>query len=114
MDQKKFIQVNELLGKTPSIGPLAANQIIPIVLICVSSYFIANSLLGLSIFWVGFMTVWFVTTWLLLTGKDPDKYLKTFNTKPLRWTFAGVLYVSPLLSPQQRSYLLKKISRDEN
>ncbi len=108
MDHKKFIQVNELLGKTPSIGPLAANQIIPIVVIFVLSYFITNSLLGLSMYWVGFTTVWLVATWLLLTGKDPDRYLKTFNTRPLRWTFAGVLYISPLYSPKKRSSLLKK------
>ena len=112
--EKEPIKVNELLGKQPSIGPLPANQILPLAMIIIGSYFLLDGLLDLGFIIVGLVSFWWGTTWLLLTGKDPDKYLNLFRKPPHHnWTIGGTLYISPLWSRKVRLKLKKQVLKEQ-
>jgi len=101
------IRVNELLGKQPSIGLLAANQLFPLAIINVAGYFLTDSIFSLGFPITILVDVWLSASWLFLTGNSPDKFLNLFR-KPLgkNWTIGGTTYISPLISLRERQKLL--------
>ena len=107
--EEKLIEVNELLGKQPSIGLLAANQILPIALIIIVCYGVVEGFLSLGYIWVILSSLWLIATWILLTGNDPDQYLNKFR-QPIfsNWTIGGTFYISPLLTKKRRLRLHKE------
>ena len=112
--EEKLIEVNELLGKQPSIGLLSANQILPIVVIIIFCYTICEGFLSLGFIWVIFSSLWLISTWILLTGNDPDQYLNKFR-KPIHrnWTIGGTFYISPLLARKQRVRLYQEFLKQK-
>lgn len=104
--ESKPVKINEVLGKQPSIGLLNANQILPMMVIILGSYALFDGFLGLGLPVVLFVSIWGIGTWLMLTGNDPDSYLNLYRKPPKRnWTIGGAVYVSPLLSRQERRQL---------
>lgn len=108
-----LIEVNELLGKQPSIGFLPANQIFPLAVITTACYTVVQGIFSFGWVWVGLLSLWLVATWLLLTGKDPDQYVNKFR-KPIfcNWTIGGTFYISPLLPQQYRRQLRQQLVQE--
>lgn len=105
-EQQKPVKINEVLGKPPGIGALSANQILPLMAIIIGSYVVFEGFLGFGFPVVIGIGAWGSCTWLLLTGNDPDSYLNLYRKPPRRnWTVGGALYISPLLSRQERRSL---------
>jgi hypothetical protein len=105
-EEPKPVKLNEVLGKQPSIGILNANQILPISAIVMGAYTIFEGFLGLGFPVCLAIGLWGIGTWLMLTGNDPDSYLNLYRKPPkLNWTVGGAVYVSPLLSRQERRRL---------
>lgn len=112
--EEKLIEVNELLGKQPSLGLLSANQILPITVIIIVCYTVIEGFLSLGYIWVIFSSLWLITTWILLTGNDPDQYLNKFR-KPRfsNWTIGGTVYISPLLAKKQKLRLHREFLQEK-
>lgn len=106
---QESIQVNELLGKQPSIGILNANQLFPLAIINVLGYFLTQGVFSLGTGAVIFVNIWLCASWLFLTGNSPDKFLNLFR-KPFgtNWTVGKVVYISPLASVKERQALLEE------
>ncbi|WP_013334316.1 hypothetical protein [Gloeothece verrucosa] len=98
----EFRTVNQILGTQPSLGPIPANQIIPWVIIFLTSYFIINGIFGgffLGEFqkwlWITLMAAWGIATWWILTGNKSWRFLSKFIGVP-NWTRGFPRYQSLL------------------
>ena len=113
--EEKLVEVNELLGKQPSIGLLPANQILPIAVIIMICYTVIEGFLSLGYIWVIFSSLWLIATWILLTGNNPDQYLNKFR-QPIfsNWTIGGTVYISPLLTKKRRLKLHQELEKERN
>lgn len=101
------VRVNKILGKQASIGPIPANQVLPLLGIIVLSYLIFEGVFGLGWFVVLVVSFWLAVSWRLLVGNDPDNnYVNRFR-KPRghNWITGVALYVSPLLPKRERQRL---------
>lgn len=94
---QEFRPVNALLGATPKLAFLPADQIIPWLTISLSFYFLFQGLLQLGWLWTGVMIAWGCSTWWILTGSKPWKFLSKFVGTP-RWSRGHVLYRSIFLT----------------
>ena len=112
--EEKLIEVNQLLGKQPSIGLLPANQILPMAIIILTCYAVIEWFFSLGFIWIILSSLWLITTWILLTGNDPDQYLNKFR-QPIfsNWTIAGTFYISPLLARNKRVRLHKEFLKEK-
>jgi hypothetical protein len=107
--ERESIKVNEMLGKQAAVGPLPANQIIPFGVIIIGSFAVLEGFLGLGLPVVFFVSFWMGSSWWLLTGKSPDDYINLFRKPSERnWITGGTVYISPLLSRQQRRNIKQK------
>ena len=96
-NSKKFRPVNPTLGTAPRVGPFPADQVVPWTAICLSSYYICKSVLGLSWLWTGIVAAWGMSTWWVLTGSKAWRFLSKLVPTP---TFTrGFLRYSRFLSP---------------
>ncbi|HEY9824223.1 MAG TPA: hypothetical protein V6D19_02160 [Stenomitos sp.] len=89
-----FRPVNQLLGTSPNIGPIPANQFIPwiaIILIGLS----LGSFFGMPWQWCLAFIFWGIATYWLLTGNHPWRFLARFIKSP-HWIPAHPFYISPL------------------
>lgn len=81
-NSKKFRPVNPSLGTAPRVGPFPADQVVPWTAICFSSYYICNSVLGLSWLWTGIVATWGMSTWWVLTGSKAWRFLSKLVPTP--------------------------------
>ncbi|AFZ21983.1 hypothetical protein Mic7113_6401 (plasmid) [Allocoleopsis franciscana PCC 7113] len=79
---KKFRPVNSSLGTAPKVGPFPADQVIPWTAICLTSYYICKSVLGLSWLWTGIVAAWGMSTWWVLTGSKAWRFLSKLVSTP--------------------------------
>lgn len=105
------VRVNKILGKQASIGPIPANQILPLLAIIIISYLVCDGVLGLGMPVVLAVSFWLGVSWLFLAGNDQDDYINRFRKPRGRnWITGGTLYVSPLLSKRERQRLKNRKS----
>jgi hypothetical protein len=108
---RDFVKVNKALGKIPSIGPVPANQILPWIIIIISSWIVTMEVfnLGLAVFFA--VCFWLIATWWLLTGKNSYDFTDRFKSTPgSDWT-TGYCRYKHLLEPNKPTPLRKRQGR---
>ncbi len=81
-EQSKFRSVNQTLGTSPGIGPLAANQLIPWAILSGLAWLIGQGILSLGAVKTAFLGAWLILSWWALTGNAPWKYMAKFVAAP--------------------------------
>ena len=94
MSRDDFRPVNQLLGASPNLGPVPANQVLPWLVIlvlglCMGSFF------GVPWPWCLAFIFWGIGTYWLLTGNKPWRFLARFRSTP-HWLRAHLFYISTL------------------
>ncbi|MGB6298681.1 MAG: hypothetical protein WBF90_21205 [Rivularia sp. (in: cyanobacteria)] len=108
-EKSKYRKVNGTLGKQPSIGPFPADQLVPWVIICGGSYYIAHGLLRLNWVWTIAIATWGISTWWVLTANGAWKILSKFVATP-NWTRVGIRY-QQLMNTRTKQVHSKKTDR---
>lgn len=104
--QSKQRTVNTTIGKQPNIGPFPADQLIPWVIICGLSYYLAHGLFRLNWVWTIASAAWGIATWWILTANGAWRILSKFVATP-NWTRVRVEY-QKILNPDQHSTRSKR------
>jgi hypothetical protein len=86
MSDRKFRQVNPLLGARPSLGPIPADLALPWGAIVLLVIIFTRSVFVLDMWWTIGLIIWGCSSWALLTGTKPYKFLAKFLLPPQRWT----------------------------
>lgn len=94
MSDDDFRPVNQLLGTSPNLGPIPANQALPWLLILVVGLAL-GSFLGVPWPWCLAFIFWGIATYWLLTGNHPWRFLARFRRKP-NFIRGHPFYLSPL------------------
>ena len=96
MEQNKhrYRQVNSSLGKSPTIGPIPADQLFPWAIIIVFSLLL-RELLELDFIWTLAIIAWGISTWWILTANGSWRILSKFINPP-NWVRVRVTYKSIL------------------
>ncbi len=92
--QDDFRPVNQLLGASPNLGPVPANQVIPWLVILVIGLSL-GSFLAVPWHWCLAFIFWGIATYWLLTGNNPWRFLARFRSTP-NWLRGHPFYTSPL------------------
>jgi hypothetical protein len=112
MEEKlKYRKVNVSLGKQPNIGPFPADQLIPWVIICGISYYLAHGLFRLNWVWTCSIAAWGIATWWILTANGAWRILSKFVATP-HWTRIRCLYqpvVNSKITNSKQKSKIKKI-----
>ncbi|BAZ40217.1 hypothetical protein NIES4101_61780 [Calothrix sp. NIES-4101] len=110
-DKSKYRKVNVALGKQPNIGPFPADQLIPWVIICGLSYYLAHGLFRLNWVWTGSIAAWGMATWWIITANGVWRILSKFVATP-NWTRIRCLYqpvVNSKIANSKQKSKIKKI-----
>ena len=84
-NKSKYRNVNTTLGKQPSIGPFPADQLIPWIIICGISYYLAHGIFRLNWVWTIAIAGWGISSWWIVTANGAWRILSKFVAVP-RWT----------------------------
>jgi hypothetical protein len=79
--EEEFRRVNTTLDKTPHLGPIPLDLILPWGGVCIASYFLGQ-IFSLSWIWIISLIFWGCATWWLLTAQGAWKYLAKFVKSP--------------------------------
>ncbi|OLP17463.1 hypothetical protein BST81_16875 [Leptolyngbya sp. 'hensonii'] len=90
--KEEFRTVNQLLGARPRLGPLAAEQVGPWLVILGGSIAVGR-LLQFDLRWTLIIAAWGIVTWWILTGSKPWRFLSKFQ-RPPTWGRGYITYQS--------------------
>jgi len=114
MSDFKYRTVNQAVGMQPRLGPIAADQAVPWLLISLVIYLLTRELFQLDLLWTVLLIIWGCGTWWLLTGSHSHKFLGKFIPSPT-WTRGRVETRSLLefLSEQEAQVILAQKIRQQ-
>jgi hypothetical protein len=101
------IQVNQVLGVQPRLGPLPANQILPWAIFTLASYFICMGYFALGWLPMVMLDGWLICTWWILTGDKSWRFLSRIYPPLPRWERGYPMYQS-FLEEDNRSWHKQK------
>ena len=78
---KEHRRVNSTLGKSPSIGPIPADQLLPWGIVLFFSLLVHN-LLQLNWIWTILIAGWGISSWWILTANGAWRILSKFINPP--------------------------------
>lgn len=81
MENQKYRQVNQILGKNPQLGPFTIAQALVFSLILLLGYFLKQ---GLNLTWIQTLLFcgWAIGSYLMLFGERHWRYTNKFTTIP--------------------------------
>ncbi|MGB8700189.1 MAG: hypothetical protein WCD18_12295 [Thermosynechococcaceae cyanobacterium] len=94
MSDDDFRPVNQLLGASPNLGPIPANQVVPWLIILMLGLAL-GSFFAVPWQWCIAFIIWGIATYWLLTGNHPWRFLARFRSTP-SWVRGHPFYTSPL------------------